>query len=136
MLVSRPLAGARTKTTAACQSSDSVGDLVYVSGSFSGNDYVVTKADVTQYVKMPTIAVITVKLSPTRCVIQFSGEVPGLYTGLSVGRVYFVGTDSRPTAVPPTPGLGQRLYLQSIGVAVDADVLRLNPLDDMKVRVG
>jgi hypothetical protein len=135
MLVARPL-GSKNKATAVCDVGDAVGDLVYVTGSMSGADYSVAKADVLAYAKMPTIAVITYKITATKAVIQFRDDVVGIYTGLLPGRVYFVGLDSKPTAVPPAPGAGQKLYLQPIGVAVDATVLRLNPINDMKVRVG
>jgi hypothetical protein len=138
MIVTRPAgsAGSASRATASCDSGDAVGDLVYVSGNFSSGDYQVRKADVTQYVKMPVIAVIIAKLTSTRAVIQFEGEIKNQYTGLTPGRTYFVGANGRPSSTPPTPGPGQRAYVQPIGVAVDQTVLRLTPIPDMKVRIG
>lgn len=136
MLVARPLA-APIRATATCASTDAVGHLVYASGDF-GNDgsYTVTKADTAQFVKMPVIGVIITKLSPTRAVIQFDGEIANTYAGLVTGRIYFVGDDGYPALVPPTPAPAGRAYVQSIGVAVDPGVLRLNLVKTMITRIG
>lgn len=133
MLVVRPLGG-KARVTASCLTTDAVGDLVYVAGSIAGNDYDVAKVDVGDYTKMPAFGVIVAKLSTTRCVVQMSGEVVGIYTGLTEGRVYFAGSDGRPSLTPPAPGLSGRAYLQSVGLAVSADVLKIEPINDMKVR--
>ena len=135
MIVTRPQ-GTQIRGTAVCVGSDSPGDLVYVTGGLTGFDYQVTKADVTQYFKMPVIAVIISKISSTRAVVQFEGEIKNQYTGLVPGRVYFVGSTGRPSLTPPIPGAGARAYVQSIGVAIDQTILKLTPVADMKVRVG
>lgn len=138
MLVTRPL-GYRAKTTAICAVEDMVGDFVYVTGGFTeAAEYQVSKADISHPEKMPVIAVIIAKISDTSCVIQFYGEVRNVYTGLVPGKLYFVGSDGRPSMSPPTPpvGVNSRAYIQAAGVAVDEDILLFNPANEMKIRVG
>lgn len=126
MIVSRPLAG-NSQATAACAETDAIGDLVYVSGSMQDGDLAVNRADIKQFNKMPSVAIIVSKLSPTRCVVQTGGEVKGVYSNLSPGKVYFAGQTGRPVVDPPVPPPGQYLYLQPIGIALGEDVLSLRP---------
>lgn len=135
MLVARPLSSP-AKILADCQVSDAVGDLVYITGPMVGGKYVVTRADVTDLTKMPAVGVVIAKVSGTQAVIQRYGDVIGQYTGLVPGKVYWVGTDGRPSVTPPAAGVGQRAYWQAIGVAVDPDVLFLSPAADMKIQNG
>lgn len=135
MLIARPLAD-KNRVSATCQSSDAIGDLVYVTAGLTAESYAVSKADVSQTNKMPVLACIIAKLTTTTCVIQLSGEVRGIYNSLVPGRVYFVGSNARPTLSPPAPSLGGRAYVQVAGVAIDASVLRLEPIKQMIVRTG
>lgn len=134
MIVTRPRVDPAL-ATATCTAAEAVGDLVYISGNKTGADYAVRKADVTDYTKMPVVAVIVYKISATKAVIQFGGEV-GLYTGLTPGQVYWVSDSATPTNVPPTVTTGQRKYWQSVGVAVDSGRIKLEFEKDLKVRVG
>jgi hypothetical protein len=109
---------------------------VHVSGAIVGNDYQVAKVDVLDGAKMPAIGIVSYKISSTRAIVILDGDVAGVYTGLTPGRVYFVGTNSRPTLTPPNPGPGQKLYLQAVGVAVDTGILRFWPRTDPMVKVG
>jgi hypothetical protein len=124
MIVLRPLAD-NPQSTAACSETDAVGDLVHVSGPVQDGQISVTKVDITEYAKMPSIGVIVSKLSPTRCVVQMEGEIKGVYSNLSPGRIYFVGLSGQPVAAPPTPAPGGKAYLQPVGVALGEDVLAL-----------
>lgn len=134
MIVTRPrVEGAMA--TAACTASESVGDLVYISGVKVGADYTVRKADITDFSKMPAVAVITYKISATRAVIQFRGEIT-LFSGLTPGRVYWVSDTGVPVVNPPTVTSGQRKYWQAIGVATDSDRIRLEFEKNLKTRVG
>jgi len=121
--------------TATCTALEAVGDLVYISAAKTGADYTVRKVDITDFTKMPAVAVVIYKLSPTRAVIQFQGET-GLFTGLSPGRVYWVSDAGVPTLAPPTVILGERKYWQSVGVATDSGRIRLEFEKDLKTRVG
>jgi len=138
MLLSRPLfSGTHTsRMTALCASTEAVGDIVKVTGDRVGLDYQVSKVDLATPGATPGVGVIVAKIGTTRCVVQIEGEIKGVYAGLTPGRTYFAGLDSRPSHTPPTPAVGGRAYLQTIGVALAADTLYLRPESDMKVRVG
>jgi hypothetical protein len=112
----------------ACLSSDSVGDIVYIRDEFTGTRYRVEAADPSDSDKMPGVAVILSKQSPTACIIQFQGFLD-LYTGLTPGEPYFVGTDSIPAKVGDAnfPGVGNQK--QQIGVAVDVAELLFRAMD-------
>lgn len=112
-----------------CQTTDDVGDLVYV---FAGNK-VVKKADVGDYFGMPAVGIIIVKLTTTRAQVQIAGLVRGLYTDLQPGRLYFVGSDSRPSYLPPMAPANR--FVQPIGTALDTNLLFLQPNTQMtKIR--
>ena len=61
-----------------CFSTDSVLDCVYIMGPKVGVHYQVTKADITNPVKMPAVGIIVSKSGPTDCVVQVSGVIRGL----------------------------------------------------------
>ena len=134
MIVARPLV-TTVFGTATCPASAAVGDLVYISGPKVGADYTVSKVDPSDFTKFPAVAIVTVKLSATRAVIQFSGEVKGIYS-LTPGRVYWAGALGQPVLTPPVPGMGGTMRWQSLGVAVDSDTLRFEPNKNAVTRVG
>lgn len=135
MIVTRPLSTTGFGT-ATCSSGDIVGDLVYISGPKVGPDYSVGKADPSDFSKFPAVAAIVAKLSATRAVIQFGGEIKGIYAGLTPGKVYWTGPTGIPVSTPPSPGIGGTMRWQSVGVAVDTDTLRLEPLKNAVTRTG
>ena len=137
MIVTRPRVegGNGSLATAACTAAEAVGDLVYISDNKVGADYTVRKADVTDFAKMPAVAVVISKLSPTRAVIQFGGEV-GLYSGLTAGHLYWVSDTGVPSLTPPVAGIGQRKYWQAVGLAVDSGRIRLEFNKSLKTTVG
>lgn len=106
---------------ASCQSSDSAGDCVYISGDSTAGLAQVTRADIADTSKMPAIGIITSKSSSTSCLVAYLGVVP--ITVALPGKIYFVGSDGKPTATRPAgPAL-----IQSVGVALDASRLLLHP---------
>jgi hypothetical protein len=107
-----------------CQPANVVGDLVRVYGPRVSALYRVDKADPTALATMPVWGVLMSKESPTVCLVQGSGIVEDIWTGLTPGKVYFVGLDGRPTDVPP---IGTGVLVQRIGVALDVNALRLQP---------
>jgi hypothetical protein len=135
MIVAKPLQDL-SLATASCDTSDAVGDFVYISGNKSGSDYSVAKADPSLYAKIPAVAVITYKITPTRAVIQFKGEVKSIYTGLTAGKTYFLSDVGTPVDIPPTPAIGQKKYVQIVGVATDSTILRLLPVGTITARQG
>jgi hypothetical protein len=99
-----------------CTSLEQVGNIVYLFATNNGRD-VVRKTDLTDYAKLPGVGIIIDKASAISCRVQWLGETPSLYSGLEVGKYYFVGIDSSPVLVPPTPTLSD-LFIQIVGVAV------------------
>jgi hypothetical protein len=107
--------------SATCLATDLVGNFAYVTGP-----YAVTTVDISDSTKIPTIGVIISKSTPTTCVVQWHGEVSGLYVGLIPGKMYFVGSDGRPSATVPViiSGYG---YIQKIGVGLNPSTLLVMP---------
>jgi hypothetical protein len=112
----------------ACLASDAVGNIVYIRDVFNGTRYRVESADPSDGDKMPGVAVILSKQSPTACIIQFQGFLD-LYTGLTPGEAYFVGTDSRPAMAGDANFPGAGTQKQQIGVATDDDELLFRAMD-------
>lgn len=136
MIIVRYAASPET-APAICGPTDSVGDLVYISGPKSGNDFMVSKVDNKDGSKMAAIAVIVSKSTPTNANIRFSGELKDVFTGLIPGKRYFVGNTGQPVATVPTPGSPtERLYVQCVGVATNTDTLRLDFDTSIIIRVG
>jgi hypothetical protein len=115
-----------------CVAADAVGDLVYISGSSKA----VAKADITNSAKVPCVGCIISKPSATTCKVQTSGLVSGVYSGLTPGKIYVVGTNSRPTLTLPTPGSGSSLFLQGVGIAIDTNMLLISPASQLTLIKG
>jgi len=115
-----------------CASSAAVGDLVYVSGSGKN----VAKADITNFSKLPVVGCITSKPTSTTCVVQCHGLVSGIYGGLTPGKAYVVSSSGRPTATLPVPSSGQTLFIQPVGMAIDVNVLLLQPINNITLVRG
>jgi hypothetical protein len=101
-----------------------------------GDRYSVDTADISGLSGMPAIGICIDKASPTLAMVQLRGEVKGVFTGLTPGKVYFVATSGGITATPPAPTMGSpRIYHQAVGVALSSDVLMLEPDPKMTIRV-
>ena len=111
----------------ACLLTDQVGNFVYVRNDVDGNGLVrVATCDTTTNDKMPAWGVIIKKWDFTQALVQTSGAVEGIYTGLEYRRVYWVGTDGKPTRPSPDATIGTgKSHTQAIGVALDANILEL-----------
>ncbi len=94
---------------AECTASESVGDFVCITNDPPNGYDVVGKADPSSYNKMPAVGVITSKSSLTNCLVQWFGETPNIFAGLSSGEVYFVGEDSKIAETPPILSLYMQL---------------------------
>lgn len=121
------------RADAECLTGDAVGGLVYVRADISAGRYVVETADPTDFSKMPAVAMIIAKTSSTLCEIQFSGEVAGVYSGLTPGDVLYVGEDGNLATAPPAPTSSVKKYYQVAGVALASNVVGLSP-DPIVVR--
>lgn len=128
--------GVRVKDvrSAECTAAESVGDFVCISDNPPNGHDMVGRADPANFTKMPAVGVIISKSIPTMCLVQWLGETPNIFTGLSSGEVYFVGEDARVAEVPPVPTTVP-LFTQFMGVATAPTRLYLRPNDHMVRRV-
>lgn len=110
---------------AMCEAADQVGDIVCIAGDSVGGVIQVSKVDITDYSKMPGMGVILSKSTLTRCMILRYGILN--VSGFIPGRTYFVGLDGTPTATRPVAGVGQKIFVQVLGVAMDSARLLFNP---------
>ncbi len=78
--------------SATCLAGDTVGSPVYVSANPTGDIWAVSSADPANPAQMPAVGILISKPSPTAttCVVQLWGLVTGIYSGLTVGRAYYV----------------------------------------------
>ena len=103
--------------SATCTISESVGDLVTVTGAGP----TVSKTDIDSGQKADGI--IVSKSSDTDCEVQASGVIT--VVGVTAGVVYFVGETGQLEAGPPSvPVAGTRVF-QVVGKGLDADTLLL-----------
>jgi hypothetical protein len=104
---------------------DAVGDVVRIRAAKVGNLFQVEKVDIATPGSPPGVAVVVKKYAATDCIVHFHGPLRGVYTGLTPGTQYLVGTDSQPAAVGDAnyPVAGSD-YFQQMGVATsDAELL-------------
>lgn len=111
-----------------CQASDNVGDLVYVLSALE-----VARVDVTDDTKMPACGVLISKTTATRGVVQLSGIIEGVFSGLTPGAAYCVGGAGTPSLTQPS-GPGRR-HIQPIGTAFSPTIFALNLAATTTVRV-
>jgi len=116
------------KLAARCLTTNQVGDCVCIRADRDDDGlYRVERADPRVYAKMPAAGVIVSKSAADRCLFQWIGELLGL-TGLTPGRVVFLGTDGRLTqdaeAITPDP---DGVYVQNMGMALAGDAVLLAP---------
>jgi len=111
--------------------SDLVGDCVYITGAKVGHVFQVTKVDATDPSKMPAVAIVLKKETATSAFIHFHGPLRGVYTGLTPGARYVVGTDGRPAAQGDLnyPPAASTTFFQQVGVATSDDELLVHPLE-------
>jgi hypothetical protein len=117
---------------AICTVSEQVGNVVYLLSTDNGKD-VVRNTDLSNYEKLPGVGIIIDKASSVSCRVQWLGETPSLYSGLQVGKYYFIDTDSTPTLIPPVPTTVD-LFIQIVGVAVSATRIFVKPDDTLTKR--
>ena len=106
-------------------STDSVGDIVYITGDSVLGVIQVSTADITDYSKMPGVGAIISKSSPTDCMILRYGILN--VAGLIPGKIYFLNFDGTPTVAKPVATGSQKIFIQVVGVAMDSSRLFLNP---------
>lgn len=118
---------ARTAPAAvfACDSAVAIGDLVTASAAADGTVEVVTDNLYANVV----VGVVVSKPTLTQAVVRQIG-IQGGFSGLTRGRIVFVGTDGKPTTTFPATG-----NRQSIGTATSATHILFNINLDKTVRI-
>lgn len=118
----------RSKVSAVCLASDAVGNAVFITGPAIGGIYQVSKADpLDGPSKMPAFGVIIFKATTTTCRVQVSGEMIGVVSSLTPGKVVFVSAAGTLAHSIATPGAGQLAYIQSMGLVLSSDIVLLRP---------
>lgn len=109
-----------------CLAGDAVGNLVYITGPPVSGRLQVAKADPNTSGKHPAISVICEKLTSTTAVIQRYGRTPDIYSGLTPGKLYWLGVSGTPVTSPVSAAP------QDIGIAVSASAINLTFGEDYK----
>jgi hypothetical protein len=119
-----------------CLPTDLVGDCVRISSDKVGNKYQVQKVDITA--GYPAVGIVVKKYSISDCIVQFHGPLMDVYSSLSAGFSYVVGTDSRPAKIGDAnyPVPGGTTFFQQIGVATSFSELLVIPLNASLGGVG
>lgn len=112
-----------------CLATDVVGDCIISTGDRISGFYQVTRIDPRVLSSGPSWGIIISKQTATDCVVQMFGVLDGVYTGLTVGKIQWVGLDGRlnddnstVTALPA----GQ-VFVQQMGLSIASDVVLLFP---------
>jgi len=114
---------------AVCTVSEEVGDFVYVSGAPEGTRDQVRKADPSTPDRMPAVGVVIFKSNDTRCLVQWMGETPAIFTELVSGRPYYVGPDAKAAPAPVATPSG--LLAQIVGLATSPTKFYVRPESNM-----
>jgi len=110
-----------------CIASENIGSLVYISGPKVGGLVPVRVVDPEDEAKMPSAGLIIHKFSQTECMVQQSGPVNGVFTGLEEGKTYKAGTAGVLRRLAPVAPPGGYAMVQFVGHAVAGDVFHLSP---------
>ena len=109
-----------------CSALEVVGDAVYIFDDKFILKPVVRKCDIFDLTKMPAIAIITEKITATKCKIKKIGEVLG-FSSFSSGGMLVVGANGQPVHLPALPNpLIVPYYVQILGIASNPDTLLLH----------
>lgn len=121
--------GLKNVRPAWCTASEVITDFVYVAGNpVSGKDQV-RKADPSDFSKMPSVGVVINKSGDTQCQVQWMGETPDIFSGLTAGDIYFLGSDAKIAPNPPTSPTG--MFNQVVAVALSDTKAFINPENNL-----
>lgn len=126
---------AKEAFTADCLATDAVGDCVYCTDDPVGGIYQVTKCDPYVLATLPSVGIIRAKTSATRCEVQYSGEMAGVYGSLDRTRPLFIGFDGGLTQTLPAPN-GGPVWTQIMGKPLGQTIVLVRPNDLLTKRVS
>lgn len=121
-----------TVQTCLCSPAEQIGDFVCIIG-FNAGKHDVRKANPFDYNFMPAVGVIINKLTDTTCLVQWLGETPSIFTGLSPGEIYFLGADGRISEYPPRP-VDRNVFVQIVGIATSPTKIYVRPESGLVLR--
>ena len=105
--------------SAICTASEAVGNFIYFVASGD-----VRKVDIDAAAFKPAVGIIIQKPTATSCVVQLSGSVSGILSGLTAGDSIFVSLSSTGTQTLPPAGAGLR-WRQVAAVAIGSTEFKL-----------
>jgi hypothetical protein len=115
-----------------CPASVAVQDVVRVSGPQVAGRLQVELADPLAVPFLPAVGVVVRKFTATLCLVQSTGPVRGVFSGLSPGALYYLGVGGTLVATPP----GSPARVQVMGAAWDDDELMLQWYDEGGTSTG
>lgn len=107
-----------------CLAADQVGQAMHITGDMVSGAYQVTVVDITDFLKLPAIGILTLKSSATSGIVTASGIV--VRAGLLPGRLYFAGANGFPTATRPIASSSAGTFVQVLGKAISSTKLLLS----------
>jgi len=111
---------------ATCAVADTVGQIVYLTGA--PGPAIAPALGIHPGSTFPAIGFISVKSTPTVCVVQTDGEL-NAFAGLTPGVVYYLDPTT-PGAITSTAPIAAGQVVQKVGQAKDATTLLINTDDD------
>ena len=105
--------------TVVCSAAEDVRDFVY----FPAAD-TVRKVDIDDPAKMWAVAIVVQKLGITTCVVQLSGVVAGLHSGLVMGKPVYADINAVASQALSYPATGVR-FNQVVGIPTSPTDLKL-----------
>lgn len=135
MRTAEPTISLPARLPATCLASDDVGHAVRITGDRVGGLYQVTRADIDAAAshEARSAGLIVSKTDSTTCVVQTSGILVGIFSGLTPGRLLFVGTDATLSTTPPSRPSSGRRTIQPLAYAVASDVAIIAPGASVRV---
>jgi len=118
-----------------CLATDAVGDCVYATADPIGGIYQVTKCNPYTLATLPSIGIIRDKTTDTRCEVQYSGEMAGVYGSLDLSKPLFLGFDGGLTQIVPAPN-GGPVWVQQMGKPLGQSIVLIRPSDLLTKRVS
>lgn len=118
-----------------CLATDAIGDCVYATADPIGGIYQVTKCNPYTLETLPSIGIIRSKTTDTRCEVQYSGEMAGVYGSLDLSKPLFIGFDGGLTQVVPAPN-GGPVWVQQMGKPLGQTIVLIRPSDLLTKRVS
>ena len=120
--------------SALCDVSIEVGDWVYL--QTGGSDDRVAKANPIDQDTLPAVGVVVAKINSNLCTVQWRGRTDAIFSGLTAGKTYFLGLDSKLIDVPPVPSSGSYSFVQALCVATSENTVDVQPSLDLTKRIN